>query len=358
MLGRRAATLLAICVGLAGCGGGGAATSRTTHAPTTTAATATTHATRRAAPANWTGRMHVLRVLDLAGPRADGSFVVATNGRLAILARDGSLRRFAPGYSAPKGLEAYIAPSSGQRAGGCRWPPGNVYALRLAHGHGVTVVDPRGHVRKFAAIATNGLLDGIAFDTVGRFGHRLLVTSTRGSPTSAKRTALYAIGCDGRVQMLTHDGPRVEGGMVVAPRSFGRFGGDLLVPDEIAGNLYAFAPDGRASLVVRSGIAHGQDVGIESLGLVPTRYGEALVSDRRVPGNPHPGDDLILGISHARLRAAGVRAGDLVAAGEGGAGTVAISCASTCRSRAIGAGPRIAHVEGHVVFTRPGAGGP
>jgi len=301
--------------------------------------------------------MHVRRVLDLAGPRSDGALVVATNGRLPILGRGGHLRPFAPGYSAPSGLEAYIALSSGQRAGGCRWPAGDVYALRLDHGHGVTVVDPRGRVRKFAAIPTNGLLDGITFDTVGRFGHRLLVTSTAGSPTSAKRTTLYAVGCDGHVQTLTRQGPRVEGGMVVAPPGFGRFGGDLLVPDEVGGDLYAFAPNGRASPVVRSGVAHGQDVGIESLGVVPARYDEALVADRRVPKNPHPGNDLILGLSRARLNADGVHAGDVLAVGEGGGATVAISCASTCRSRAIGAGPRIAHVEGHVAFTRPGTTG-
>lgn len=356
MLGRRAVTLLALCVGVAGCGGGGVATSRTTHAHTSTATTVTTHAVKQAPPANWTARLHLLRVLDLAGPRADGSFVVATNGRLAILDHTMHTRPFAPSYTAPRGLEAYIAPSSGQRSGNCRWPSGSTYALRLTHGHGVTVVDRGGHVRRFAAIRTSGLLDGITFDTVGRFGHRLLVTSTRGSPTPDKRTALYAIGCDGRVQMLTHNGPRVEGGMLVAPRSFGRFGGDLLAPDEISGKLYAFAPDGRASVVVQTGIAHGQDVGVESLGLVPASYGEALVADRRVPHNPHPGNDLILGISHARLSAAGVRAGEVIGAGEGGAQTVAISCASTCRSRRIGAGPRIAHIEGHVVFTHAGTG--
>jgi hypothetical protein len=248
---------------------------------------------------------------------------------------------------APPGLEPYIVPSSGQPvpAAGCRFPSGAVFALRLRHGNGVTIVDSRQHVRRFAALGGSGLENGIAFDLTGRFGHRLLVTEVTGAATT-----LYAIDCRGRVAVLTRSGPRVEGGLAVAPAVFGHFGGELIAPDEIAGRIYAFSPSGRASLVAASGIAHGQDIGVESEGFVPAGFREALVSDRRTRANKHPGDDVILGLSRAALLGAGVRAGDLLAVSEGGAVTVAVRCATSCQVRPVASGPAIAHVEGHVVF--------
>ena len=73
--------------------------------------------------------------------------------------------------------------------------------------------------------------------------------------------------------MLTHSGPRVEGGMVVAPSTFGRFAGDLLAPDEYTSKVYAFTPSGQVRLVVRTGVPSGGDIGTESLGIVPAQFG-------------------------------------------------------------------------------------
>lgn len=310
----------------------------------------------RAAPgsralAHWTGRLRVHGVLDLTGPRPDGSIPVAANGHLATLTAGGALRRFAPTYASPPGLEAYIALSSGQRVAGagCAFAPGSLYALRLNHGDGVTVIDAHGAVRKFVSLPPSGLENGIAFDTVGRFGHRLLVTATR-----ARRTTLFAIDCRGRVRILTRAGPRVEGGLAVAPPSFGRFGGDLIAPDEVSGRLYAFAPDGRADLFAQSGVPHGQDIGVESEGFVPARFGEALVADRGTPGNPHPGDNLILGLTQGALTGEGVRPGDLLVVGEGGAETIDVRCRTSCQVKHIANGPAMAHIEGHVAFSDAG----
>jgi hypothetical protein len=223
-----------------------------------------------------------------------------------------------------------------------------VYALRLNHGDGVTQVDGRGRVRRFARLPRRGLENGIAFDQTGRFGHRLLVTST-----ARGRTTIYAIDCRGRVRVLTRDAPRLEGGLAVAPPTFGQFAGDLIAPDELSGLIYAVTPTGAVRVVARSGLAHGQDVGVESLGFVPARFTDALVADRHTPGNRHPGDDLILGLSRAALTGAGVRDGDLLAVTEGGAQTVAVRCgARACTVRHVADGPPIAHVEGHVVFSR------
>ncbi len=309
-----------------------------------------THAARGSPVARWTARHRVAGVVDLSSPSPDGSIFVAAAGRLDRLSTDGTLRRFADAYSAPPGLEPYIALSPGQRVAGagCRFPAGNLFALRLEHGTGVTVIDPRGRVAEFAALPHRGLENGIAFDTTGRFGHRLLVTAT-----AAGTTTVFAIDCRGHVQVLTRTAPRVEGGLAVAPAGFGRFGGDLIAPDEVGGLLYAIERDGRSMLLAHSGVAHGQDIGVESEGFVPSRFGDALVSDRLTPRNRHPGDNLILGISRASLEAHGVAAGDLLVASEGGATTIDVTCRQTCRARLVAVGPTRAHIEGHIVFTLP-----
>jgi hypothetical protein len=330
MLGVAGLTL--VCGGVVACGG--ATRSRSAAQPA------------RVSPA-WTAGVHVHGVVDLTAPDRHGVIVAAAAGRLLTLAPSGRVRGFAPAYSAPRGLEPYIVRSSGQAmpGAGCRFAAG-VYALRLAHGNGVTWVSPNGSVRRFAALPRAGLENGIAFDLTGRFGHRLLVTAS-----AHGRTTLFAVDCRGRVQVLTRSAPRVEGGLVVAPPRFGRFGGDLIAPDEISGEIYAFAPDGTATLVGRSGVRHGQDVGVESGGFVPRRFTSALVADRFTARNRHPGDDVVLELSAATLATAGVRVGDLLLVGEGGAATVAVSCARVCSVRTVAAGPPEAHVEGHVVFS-------
>jgi hypothetical protein len=320
-------------------------------APATTGPIAVQAQRHRAAPATtvtWTARVHVRGVVDLTAPQPDGSVLVAARGRLVRLSPRSALHPFAATYAAPPGLEPYIVRSPGLRPRGsrCTFPAGNVYALRLAGGDGVTVITPRGAVRKFARLPHRGLENGITFDATGRFGHRLLVTTA-----VSGRTVLDAIDCRGRVQVLTLSAHRMEGGIAVAPASFGRFGGDLIAPDELSGNVYAVAPSGRTAGVIASGLPHGQDVGVESEGFVPAAFKDALVADRRTPGNPHPGDDLILGISRPALRTTGVRPGDLLVVSEGGAETIDIRCRASCSVGHIANGPRIAHIEGHVVFS-------
>jgi hypothetical protein len=293
---------------------------------------------------------HVRGVVDLSSPGPGGAIVIAARGHFQTLTAHGTIRSFAPSYAAPPGLEPYIVRSSGQRVrgAGCRFTPGAIYALRLRNGHGVTVVDGSGQARRFAALPSSGLENGIAFDHTGHFGHRLLVTRLVGG-----RTTVYGIDCRGRVRVVTRTAPRAEGGVAVAPPGFGRYGGDLIVPDELSGNLYAVSSTGRSVLMASSGVPHGQDIGVESEGFVPPRFGQALVADRGTPQNRHPGDDAILGLSRTALRSAGVRSGDLLVVTEGGALTVAVSCAQSCQVHSVAHGPARAHIEGHVVFTAP-----
>jgi hypothetical protein len=144
--------------------------------------------------------------------------------------------------------------------------------------------------------------------------------------------------------------------MVVAPRAFGRFGGQLIAPDELHGALIALDARGRARVLARSGLPAGGDIGVESLAFVPRGFDRgmtALLADRAVPGAPHPGTDSILGVSGAALHAAGVRAGDLLAATEGGGETIAVRCnLRRCTVRLVAHGPSVTHAEGHIVFVQ------
>jgi hypothetical protein len=224
-----------------------------------------------------------------------------------------------------------------------------VYALRLVSGRGVVAVTADGQARRFAHLGAPGLIDGIAFDTTGYFGHRLLITINAGS-----KTTVDAIDCSGGVHTVTRTAPRVEGGIAVAPATFGRFAGDLIAPGEASGRVFAITPQGASRLVAESGLPHGNDVGVESEAFIPARPGlDALLADRLTPGNPHPGDDLALRLGSSALRAAGGRPGDLLVATEGGALTDAISCTTAgCRVRLVAVGPTIAHAEGHIAFAQ------
>jgi hypothetical protein len=63
-------------------------------------------------PAAWQVYRHVPGVVDLAGPRGDGSFLVAAAGQLFVLGPDGTLSPFARGaggYLTAMGTEPYLA---------------------------------------------------------------------------------------------------------------------------------------------------------------------------------------------------------------------------------------------------------
>jgi hypothetical protein len=295
--------------------------------------------------ARWVAVDPAQRPIDVAVGRSDGVPVVTANGRLFLLRASGRLARFAPAYRVATD-EAYIAlPAPGHR--GCSFGTDNVYALRLHNGSGVTRITAGGGVRRFATINAPGLLDGIAFDETGRFGYRLLVTIANGSTTT-----IDEIDCHGAVRTVTSSAPRVEGGIAVAPLSFGRFAGELITPDENSGLIYAISSRGKSQLVANSRLPHGGDIGVESETFVPAgAREELLVADRLTPGNPHPGDDVLLGLVASTLRAAGVREGDLVVTSEGGALTDAVRCGPVrCSVRYVADGPPKAHIEGHIGF--------
>jgi len=296
--------------------------------------------------------VHVPGVVDLAGPRADGSFMVAAAGRLFILSRTGVLSRFASGpggYSTATGPEPYIAVTGNNRAGGrCAFRSGAVFAIEPRAHPGVIQINSQGVASRFADLPRDVTPNGIAYDNVGRFQHRLLVTAA-----SHGATTLFAIDCTAAVSVVTARGPAVEGGIAVAPPSFGRFGGDLIAPNETSGRLFAFQPDGNSVTVAESGLPAGGDIGVEGAGFVPpwfTKAGAAYLADRSSRGNAHPGTNHILRLAGTQLAKAGARPGDLLVATEGGAKTILVRCADSCTVRHIADGAPASHGEGHIVF--------
>ena len=304
--------------------------------------------------AAWAVYRHLPGVVDLAGPRGDGSFLVAAGGRLLVLGRDGTLTPFARGaggYLTTTAAEPYLVLTGSEPVRGAQCSFGHDTAFAIDPGErpgarpGVIMISPQGQARRFASLPPGRFLSGIAFDSTGRFGHRLLVTAGSGG-----RTTVFGIGCDGRASVVAAGAPALEGGIVVAPASFGRFGGDLIAPDEGSGQVYAIDPSGRVVTLVRSGLPAGGDIGVESAGFVPSRTAGAYLADRFSGRNRHPGDNAILRLSAADLARAGIRAGDLLVATEGGALTIDVRCAAACTVRYVAAGPAIAHAEGHIAF--------
>lgn len=309
-----------------------------------------------AAGPGWEQWHAVKGVMDLGGPRTDGSLLVAGSAALYLVGTDGTETAFARGpggYHEDPGAEAYAVTSPGGPAttAGCSFTPDDTFILRLHVPIGITRVSAAGdETGSFGNLAGVTGLDGIVFDTTGAFGHRLLVTGA-----ASGKTVVFAIDCDGAVSVVTRSAPPLEGGLAIAPPGFGAHGGALVAPDENTGKIYAIAPDGKVTVLAQPSLPVGGDVGVESLGFVPegliARGGAAYFADRATAGSPHPGSDNILRLTSSQLAAAGVQEGDLLAATEGGGQMVAIRCQAKCSVTPVVATATKAHGEGHIVFT-------
>src|SRR4051812_49299690 len=194
----------------------------------------------------WQAWQHLAGVADV-GVRSDGSLVVLANARLYLVSPDGTTRDFGSfaGGGAPD-AEYYfaIAPSSLGDPAGCGFAQDELFILDLTSPPAIDRVEASGTSTHFVTLDAVDTLGGITFEPVGAFGHRLLVTGTRGD-----HTTLFAIDCQGVVSVVTASAPLVEGGIAVAPPGFGRFGGMLVAPDENSGQLWAIDAAGTAALV-------------------------------------------------------------------------------------------------------------
>lgn len=297
-------------------------------------------------------------VFDVVGPMSGDRLVLAGAAGLAVLEPGGVVSPLSPppGFVPwPVGSEAYIAASPGLHVAGagCDFPAGELYGLQTGTPGAVQRITATFARPGFATVKGVEGLNGIAFDTTGRFGHRLLV-----SGPSHGRTVVAAIDCRGDTEIITRDAPPLEGGLAVAPAGFGRYGGDLIAPDELSGAILAIDPSGRSEVIAGSGLPAGGDIGVEGVGFVPRGFQNGFVyfADRVSPGNPHPGTDHLLRLPGAALLAAGVKAGDLLAATEGGAGVVSVRCGLTCQVTQVVAATPAAHGEGHLLVVPGGPG--
>lgn len=308
----------------------------------------------------WEQWQHLAGVVDVGGVRSDGKLVVMANGVLFLVAADGSMAPYArgsDGFSGSPDAEPYlvVAPQLPATPAGCTFEPDDVFVLDLASSPpGVIRVDPAGHASHVASMPGMDILNGIGIDTTGSFGYRVLVTGS-----GQNRQAVYAVDCQGAVTTISDSAPTMEGGLAVAPMTFGVFGGQLIGADEGSGQIWAIAPDGTSTLVLLSSLPAGGDTGVESIGFVPPGGGTAYLADRATSNNPFPGTDNILRLTPSALSAAGAQPGDLLVATEGGGTTIGVRCqASSCTALSIADGPaggHTGHIEGHitVVPTNP-----
>ena len=291
-------------------------------------------------PPEWETWLAVPGVVDVAGPRADGALIVATAGGLLAVPTD---RDTTPGPAEPTGMGSptAIALSPGLDVAGaaCRFGAGEVFALDASTSPpAVVAVDATGQGMRFAELAQFERLTGIAFDTTGRFGNRLLVAGRRGD-----RTGIVALDCRGQASSVTEDAPHLDGGIAVAPERFGDFGGDLIGVEEGTGEVVFVRADATSGVVVATGLPTGPEVGPRSLGFVPEgfnrRGGSAFVADAGAGASSRPRSGGLRRLSSEGLAPIGIDDNDLLVAGGVGGPTVVVRCREGCRVLPLGRTP-------------------
>lgn len=166
---------------------------------------------------------------------------------------DGGRRVFAAGYHPYRDVESMLAvvPGSGPPvtagfvAGDVfvnRGPGGQI--SRLSSG-GAVVAD------EWTDLNSSGLWGGIAFDTTGMFGGRLVALDNNGK--------IFLVDAAGQSALLADLDRRAEG-VAVAPASFGPLGGQIIVGiegyddnDAQSGKVYAVSANGAATLLADIG---------------------------------------------------------------------------------------------------------
>jgi hypothetical protein len=109
------------------------------------------------------------------------------------------------------------------------FPAGSVYCH--APDNAIYRIGADGKVETFARLPSTSVSDGaLAFDTVGRFGYRLIAATGRsGAPTPSGGT-VYAIAPDGVVATIGgYRGPGGADELVVAPATFGSAAGQVVL---------------------------------------------------------------------------------------------------------------------------------
>ena len=171
-----------------------------------------------------------------------------TNAIFAGDAKGGTLRPFAALPNMTEETRCVVSP------GGHGFPARQIYCH--VPDNRIFRLSPDGRtIRLFASLPTTTTSDGmLAFDTVGRFGYRLIAATGR-SGESTQGGVVYTVGPRGGVHRVgRYAGPGGADQVVVAPARFGRVGGmALLTVDAGAsgGTVVAVGPRGRTHTIAR-----------------------------------------------------------------------------------------------------------
>jgi hypothetical protein len=110
-------------------------------------------------------------------------------------------------------------------------------------------VGPDGVVTTFARLPTTDISDGaLDFDSVGRFGYRLIAATGRSGNPTPSGGVVYAVAPNGVVSTIGgYPGPGGADELVVAPATFGSAAGQVVVAVDAgaAGSLVAMNARGR-----------------------------------------------------------------------------------------------------------------
>jgi len=183
-------------------------------------------------------------------------FDFSRNQILKSVARDGAQARFAPGYQMFRGVESKIAivPDSGPPVA-AGFTPGEIFLGRGPQTE-ISRLSASGQVIAdiFAQFgAGGGFWGGLAFDTEGDFGGRLIAAEANGK--------IYLIGADGSSELLFDLQRRLEG-LAVAPPTFGPYAKNVICgvegysdDDPHSGEIFAISPARTSVLLANIGYA-------------------------------------------------------------------------------------------------------
>lgn len=128
---------------------------------------------------------------------------------------------------------------------------GNTYAGSEANGQIYHFANSGGSPTLFTTLpASAGVVRQIFFDPGSTFGGDMLVTTTSGN--------IYKVNSSGTPTLLASVGEDTEG-MDIAPGSWGKYAGDLLVGSEGSGTLRLISPGGTVTVVKSVGSFPGAE---------------------------------------------------------------------------------------------------
>ncbi len=172
-----------------------------------------------------------------------------TNAIFAGDAKGGPLRPFAALPNMSEETRCVVSP------GGHRFPAGQIYCH--VPDNRIFRISANGRtVRLFASLPTDETSDGmLAFDTVGRFGYRLVAATGRSGNATPAGGVVYTIGPGGGVKRVgRYAGPGGADQVAVAPTGFGVVAGWALLtvdPGAGSGTVVAIGPRGRTRTIAR-----------------------------------------------------------------------------------------------------------